>query len=200
MSFGKIISSSHLHLDKRARNRVGQTIWEPETAAALAMTHWAKLAKPCLTWKKRLGIGEKSIWIPVSTRSKGYQLGMSSTPPRSQKDLVLFVGLFFFFFFSENSIFWETTSLDHDNFSFTFQEKFLLILPYAKFLTHLPGAIYPMPICFQNFADSWYVKWFVLAFLFKTRTATVFVVIACINYFNVCYIKEYEDLASHPRI
>lgn len=97
MSFWKIMSSSHLHLDKKVRNKVWQAMWEPEATTALAMLHWAKLAKSCLTWKKRLGIREEGVSIPVSTRSKGYQLGMSSTPHRSQRDLMLFVVLWGFF-------------------------------------------------------------------------------------------------------
>lgn len=145
MSFWKIMSSSHLHLDKKVRNKFWQAMWEPEATTALAMLHWAKLAKSCLTWKKRLGIREKGVSIPVSTRSKGYQLGMSSTPRRSQRDLMLFVVLWGFFS-SENRFFWETTCVNHDNLSFIFQEKFLFILPYAKFMVHLPGAIYLTPM------------------------------------------------------
>lgn len=50
------------------------------------------------------------------------------------------------FFFCENRFFWETTCVNHDNLSFIFQEKFLFILPYAKFMVHLPGAIYLTPM------------------------------------------------------
>lgn len=56
---------------------------------------------------------------------------------------MLFVGCFFSLKTGLGWFFWggETNCVHSENFAFIFQEKFLFILSYAKFIVHLPGTI-----------------------------------------------------------
>lgn len=112
---------------------------------------WSKPSKILLDLEENTR-NQKGVSVPVATRSKGYQLGMR-TPRRSQRDLVLFFG---WFFFSENrfglGVFLGNQLCELWNFFIYISREISVYIVLCQVYGTSPWSNTPA-LCFQNLAN-----------------------------------------------